>query len=143
VVDAVGREIGPVIGLGLGFFPGMPIVRLRAGGHDAAIVVTGDQLLSFVDRPAEYETLNCTGPPLIQEPPPGVATPLVENLPVGTVNELLAPVGGPVTRTLNSFWIATSAPPGCVPRASSETAVVRETTVLVDLDLFVPPFRLR
>ena len=138
VVDALGTVVGPVVAM-LAFFPA---VRLRADGRDAVMIVLGDRLSSLL--PADYESNDCTGPPWVREMlSPLRASLIFEVAAVGRLNELLIANGDPVTRTMNSRWDGFSTPPGCDPLVPAETEIVRPTRVLLDLDTFQPPFRLR
>ena len=133
VVDASGREVGPIVEI-LGPFT---VVLLRADGRDATLVVFRDRLVSLLA--AAYESPDCTGPPWARD---FVQVPLVEPAAIGRLNELLVRNGDPETRTLTSEWNSFSTPPAC-QTPPAETRIVRPTRVLVDLNGFQPPFRLR
>jgi hypothetical protein len=136
VVDATGQVVGPVVGAHeLGF----AMVRLRAGGFDAGVLVFHDRLVSPVG--AQYESADCSGDPLIPIVPVQSLVPLADLTAVGAAGEILVGVGEIRARVIASEWEPLESPPACEPVAPPETEVVRATAVLPTA--FVPPFRLR
>jgi hypothetical protein len=139
VVDANGREVGVVFAITYLF----PVTLLRADGRDAALGVYADRLVPYLAR-ARYESGDCSGSPwIVTEDPIGIAVPVAEPATIGRGNVLLVANGDPQARTFGSGWEQHSTPPACLPTPLSSPEIGRPTRVLLDLQQFTPPFRLR
>jgi hypothetical protein len=134
VVDAQGRVLGPLVQATGGF----GVVLFRASGRDALLFVGREQILGV--QPAQYEAPDCSGPPLV-EFLPGPAR-VAELAAVGTLGEILVPVGDAETRSIGSRWVASDLMPFCDTSEAGDL-VVRPTVVLSVAEAFTPPFRLR
>jgi hypothetical protein len=134
VVDAAGQEVGSVVGAGAT----VPRVALRLGRRLAVVGVTRDRFFPDMVGLA-FESPDCTGPAWIEDflpDQPGLAT----RTAIGPGNVLLGAAGPAEERTVRSIWQMFDDPPACDPFPASSSTVL-PTTPLLDLDVFVAPFR--
>jgi hypothetical protein len=140
VVDAAGREIGPVADISP---DGSEVVAvLKAQNRTFLVRVIRDRILQLVGL-AQFASADCTGPPHLLEVP--VGSHLTSELPaVSPLNELLVANGPPEPRIMASEWDALRSPPFCRNvGAAGELRIVRPARVLLDLGTFSPPFQVR
>lgn len=86
VIDAQGRFVGEVIGIGSGVATGAGIIRFELGAGDSVLVPVGrrNRALTWVQvRDVFFESTNCTGVPLLPVGPPELAERL--SVVVGSV----------------------------------------------------------
>ena len=131
VVDTHDRVVGAVFGLG---------VKVLVGDRVAVLGIGRDQFTGGQAR-VEFESTDCSGPPLlVPSVPPGPAAILGE-VGVGPPSVLLAPGGPPESRTVRSRWLADVAPPACLAVTATVLDVL-PAEALMDLGAFTPPFRI-
>jgi hypothetical protein len=147
VVDVFGLVVGPLVGVPQGLFSA---VQVRVGERDALLVAGRGGLAAVIG--AQYESTDCSGPPLIRDLGDlgltGSLVPLVDVGAIGKAQEILVPAGAAVTRFIQSEWVTFAllafGSTGCQPpHPNPEDRLVRPTSVLTTVDTFTPPFRLR
>ena len=139
VLDAENHVVGPLIGVLSPILLNM--VRIQVGERNALVVAARERLGG---APAQYESVDCSGPPFIQDLFP--VAPVVELGAIGKDTELLITAGDPVTRVIQTEWVTLglAGPVGCQElQFGPEYRTVRPTSILIGLDAFSPPFRLR